>query len=209
MAGSALLERVLSLSNSKYGCYKDGDFPKVFFLNFPFSEMLTPEMDAKKLRNELNGCLNQLRDNGATVLAIACNTLHAFLDGDQKDLVHLPKSLVSVIPKAGKPVVLCTSTSVRFGLHKQYFSCDYPDVETQLVVDDIIDRILMGADRQRILQDLKQVVQYQTQKTIILGCTELSLYTNRLSIRNKIIIDPLDVVANELLKISFSKEKIC
>jgi len=87
LAGAALLDRILYLAGSTYGCYKDGDFPKIFLLSFPFSEMLSPEMDIAQLQKELSSCLSQLRKSGAAVLAIACNTLHAFLD-ENEDLTY-------------------------------------------------------------------------------------------------------------------------
>src|SRR5262245_18866784 len=102
IAGVALLERVLLLSQTKYGCYRDADFPKVFLLSFPFSEMLVEEVNAKQISQELSECLYQLRQNGAAVLAIACNTLHAFLDEseDLNDLVHLPLNVAKEIAPA-------------------------------------------------------------------------------------------------------------
>lgn len=114
-AGSFLLERLLVLSNKKYGCYKDSDYPKIFLISFPFTEMLSPTINAHKLRNELTDCLRQLRNAGASVLAIACNTLHAFLNKEDylDDLVHLPSMLANQIPPCSeKPLVFCTSTSV-------------------------------------------------------------------------------------------------
>ncbi len=49
LAGALLLERILILSGSEYGCYKDADFPEVILLSFPFSEMLTPERDVLQI----------------------------------------------------------------------------------------------------------------------------------------------------------------
>lgn len=205
LAGVSLLERVLSFSGSTYGCCKDAEFPKVVFLNFPFSEMLSPEMDSAQLRKELSECLQNLRKNGAAVLAIACNTLHAFLDEteDLSDLVHLPRVLGTEIPLTTKPLVLCTSTSVRFGLHKQFFPCDYPDSCTQAHIDMIIEEILKGAEQRIIIRKLQQILQAQTASTILLGCTELSLFTKHLLPCNKLIIDPLEIVAKKLLEKSF------
>ena len=80
LAGALLLERILSLSMSLYGCYRDADFPKVVLISFPLSEMLSADVDEAQLRRELKQCLYQLRAQGASVIAIACNTLHAFLD---------------------------------------------------------------------------------------------------------------------------------
>lgn len=208
LAGAFLLERVLSLSIKTYGCYRDSDFPKIFLISFPFSEMLSPIINSAKLRSELSECLNQLRKNGASVLAIACNTLHAFLDekDDLNDLVHLPRILAKEIPLSETPLVLGTSTSAQFGLHKQFFPCAYPDSQTQKQVDSIIDQILQGTDKKIVIERLEKLLQEQAERTVVLGCTELSLFTTDLSILNKSIIDPLEVVANKILEKSFLKK---
>ena len=179
--------------------------PKYFLLSFPFSEMLSLEMDVRQLRKELSECLSQLRKNGAAVLAIACNTLHAFLDEgeDLTDLIHLPQILAMEIPQTEIPLVLCTSTSVQFGLHKQFFPCTYPDSHTQLQIDKIIEQILKGTDQQAIIHELLKILQAHSASTIILGCTELSLFTKHLLLCNRLIIDPLEIVANKILEKSF------
>lgn len=207
LAGAFLLERILSLSGKVYGCYRDADFPQVFLISFPFSEMLCPDMDIAKLRKELSECLRQLRKNGASVLAIACNTLHAFIDekDNLNDLVHLPRTLAEEVSLSDKPLVFCTSTTVQFGLHQQFFSCTYPDTQTQQEVDRIIDQVLRGAEQSVILEKLEKLLQSQTTNTVILGCTELSLFSAHLSVPNKQIIDPLEVMANKILKKSFFK----
>lgn len=209
LAGAFLLERVLSLSNKRYGCYRDSDFPKIFLINFPFSEMLSPTINTTKLRDELSTCLNQLRNNGASVLAIACNTLHAFLDEQDEldDLIHLPRVLAKEIPPLEKPLVFCTSTSTQFGLHKRFFPCTYPGLQTQGQVDEIIDQVLRGTDKRIVQERLEKLLQTQTERTVILGCTELSLFTHSLSLPNKLIIDPLEVVANKILEKSFLNNK--
>lgn len=207
MAGAYLIERIMFLSGSKYGCYKDADFPEVNLLSYPFSEMLTPEMDVKQLRIELRNCLNRLRNNGAAVVAIACNTLHAFLDEDEdlSNLIQLTQVVVPAIPKGAYPLVLCTTTSVQFGLHKRFFPCVYPDKETQLQVDRIIKRILQGEDPQKIAQDLLVILHKQTAEVIVLGCTELSLFNRYLQSSNKIVIDPLEIAVDKILETSFKK----
>lgn len=205
LAGALLLERILILSGSEYGCYKDADFPEVILLSFPFSEMLTPERDVLQLRRELRECLNRLRKNGAAVLAIACNTLHAFLEEneDLSDLIHLPRVVAEEIPASEVPLVLCTSTSVQFGVHKQFFPCVYPDSKTQLQVDGIIDRVLKG--EMQIVDELLTILRAQEARTVVLGCTELSLFTKSLSVSDLIIIDPLEVAAKKVLEKSFLK----
>lgn len=102
-----------------------------------------------------------------------------------------------------KPLVFCTSTSANFGLHKQFFPCLYPNKETQQEVDVIIDQILKGFDKSAILKKLISLIKAQSIKTIILGCTELSLFAANLSVPNKQIIDPLELMANKILQKSF------
>ncbi|OJU81635.1 MAG: hypothetical protein BGO10_08520 [Chlamydia sp. 32-24] len=210
LAGAFLLERILSLSNKVYGCYKDSDFPKIFLISFPFSEMLNSNKNTIKLRNELKTCLNQLRTNGADVLAIACNTLHVYLEeADEIDnLIHIPRLLAKEIPSSETPLVLCTSTSMQFRLHKRFFPCNYPDLSTQGQVDEMIDQILRGTDRAIILEKLQKLIETQKEKTIILGCTELSLFATSLSFPHKLIIDPLEIVAHKLLEKSFFEERV-
>jgi aspartate racemase len=205
MAGLSLLERIFSLSRDTYGCWKDQDFPEVRFLSFPFSEMLSAEMDAAKVQKELSECLNDLRESGSAVLAIACNTLHAFLDDkeNQADLVHFAQALAEEIPPKEKPLVLCTSTSARFGLHRKFFPCCYPDSQTQEQIDALIEEILKGAEETAIAQQLLKILQAQPETTMILGCTELSLLTDQLSSCIKRIIDPLEIVAKKILEKSF------
>lgn len=206
IAGTFLLERIFLLSGKKYGCYRDADFPQAFLLSFPFSEMLRKNRNLTQIREELSACLQQLRRNGASVLAIACNTLHLFLDerDDLGDLVHLPRSLAAKIPETEVPMVFCTSTSAKSGLHRQFFPCVYPEKGTQSDIDELIDLTLKGVDRSVVLNRLAHLIERQMNNTIILGCTELSLYSSQLSQINKLILDPLEVTAHQVLEMSFN-----
>lgn len=198
MAGCALLEKIFRLSIEKYGCFQDADFPKVLLLSFPFSEMLGSEFEEQQVRKELQECLNALRKSGASVLAIACNTLHAFLDEEREDLIHMPKSIAQRL-SGEVPLVLCTSTSRRFGLHKKYFPCVYPEDGVQQQVDGIIEKTLKGFDIAGELADLLK----KERRKCVLGCTELSLYADRFPE----CLDPLKIVAEEILNKSFRRKK--
>lgn len=206
MAGAYLLERVLTLSSKVYGCYRDADFPKIMLINYPFTEMLTETIDVTQIQSELSECLNQLRTNEAAVLAIACNTLHAFLreQDRQSDLIHLPCAIAEEIPKKDKPLVFCTSISAQFALHKKFFACDYPEPKTQAEIDHLIDLVLQRVDMKIVQDKLENLIKTQAAKTIVLGCTELSLFTPYLSVPYKLILDPLEVAANKILEKSFA-----
>lgn len=206
LAGAYLLERLFSLSGAKYGCYRDSDFPKVMLISFPFSEMLSKERDEGLLKKEIGECIKQLRGNGASVLGIACNTLHAFLDpkDNLNDLVHLPLTIAENMPESELPLVLCTTTSVEFGLHRRFFPCRYPDKKVQEEVDGIIDLVLKGEEKGVILEKLTLLIQRERAQIVILGCTELSIFSAHLKLSNQLIIDPLELMVRKILERAFS-----
>jgi len=204
-AGALLFEKVIRQCTVDYGYHRDPDFPKIYLLSFPFAEVLVPPFSIQQVQKQLSEALGNLRSNGAEVISIACNTLHAFLpkDEDLSDLIHLPKVIANAIPKTEIPLVLCTTTSVNFALHKQFFPCVYPSEQIQKEVDKIINRVLKGDPMEETSRDLLKIIQSQKEDTIILGCTELSLLADRLVIQNKKIIDPLTLASEQILKSSF------
>lgn len=206
LAGAILFERVVTLLNKKYGCARDADYPKIFLISYPFSDMLSSDLDAVRIRGELREGLDQLRGSGASVLAIACNTLHAFLTEEDQldDLVHFPREVGAAISSLEIPLVLCTSSSVRFKLHQRFFPCSYPDPSLQEEVDSLIDLILKDGKQALAIKILERVVESQPASTVVLGCTELSIIAPLLSKRGKTIIDPLEIVANKILERSFN-----
>lgn len=168
--------------------------------------MLSSEKDNLCLKKELSGCLNLLRRQGAEVLAIACNTLHNFLDanGNLEDLIGLPSVLETEFCADEIPLVLCTTTSRQYKMHRNFFMCNYPTPAIQVQVDAIIDRILQGSDSLSIVTDLLKVIEGESASTIVLGCTELSLFVKELSGSSKRIVDPLEILARKLLEKSFT-----
>ncbi|MFN4174519.1 MAG: aspartate/glutamate racemase family protein [Parachlamydiaceae bacterium] len=194
-AGLCLLDRLFSIAQSRYGCVNDKDFPLIILYSFPFSDMLSDDRDEKRVSQELLYALNQLDRCGAKFKAIACNTLHGFIPSNE-NIIAMPDVVAGSLQV--NPLVLCTSTSRRKEIHKQAFDCLYPDDKTQNQIDEIIRRILKG---EAPLKELQSVIDEQREEAILLGCTELSLFAKPL--KNKILIDPLELLANKLLEESF------
>lgn len=206
LAGAYLLERIISCANTEYGCSRDADFPEVVSISYPFSDMLSPEIDEVQVKLELSQCLTRLKMNGASVFAIACNTLHAFLEKDIPDgLIQLPDVVAKMIPQGVVPIILCTSTSVRFHLHKRFFNCKYPELEIQLQVDHLIESILCGRDLASVAERLEKILEQVSAHYFILGCTELSLLSPYLNSSDRIFLDPIELIAKQVLEKSFLK----
>lgn len=210
MAGVLLTERVLALASSLYQCQKDRDFPQVTLLSFPFSEMLTDRVQEDVLKKELECALKTLKQTGAEVLAIACNTVHAFLSpAMEASIVHMPLMTKERV-RGRKAMVLCTSTSVRKKVHSACFSCVYPGLDAQREIDFLIDRVLDGESLDLCGRELSRIIKAleQPELPLILGCTELSLIKGKLVTLEREIIDPLEIVAQEVVIQSFNnKEK--
>lgn len=202
LAGARLLDRILRFAQLNYGCCKDADFPKIILISFPFSEMLAEDIDVPKLRSELKNCLNELRGCGAEILAIACNTLHVFLDEEEKDLIRLPDAVAAKL-KEEIPLVLCTSTSARYNLHNRFFPCSYLNASQQLELDSLIGSILQGEET--IVEKLAKIIENQKAESVVLGCTELSLFREQINLPSKTIIDPLEIVAETLVEKAFRR----
>ena len=210
-ASAFLLTKILSICSEKYGCYRDSSFPKIILISIPFTEMLGPQIEAEKIRQELLHGLQELKLLKAEVLTVACNTLHAFLNiSDVQDsFMHMPQILAAKLRDSVSevPLVLCTTTACKFELHRQFFRCNYPALEVQAQVDQLIDDILRGCNEAVVIAKLESLVNSQSSNKIILGCTELSMYAHKLKCPQKTVIDPLDMVANQIVNFSFNNKE--
>lgn len=207
LASVLLQQKLFRLARDDYGSWEDKDFPKLRVLSYPFSDMLRENMEKEKVQNELQDCLDELRSLKSELLAIACNTLHSFLSPTEmksQDLIQMPSLVKLQIKREEKPLILCTSTSRRFEIYSKDFECSYPDFKTQNQIDWIIEEILRGKS---VLKNLKSLIEKQNSSCIILGCTELSLYTDKLNIFGKTIVDPLSLLAKTLIQKSFGDKK--
>lgn len=196
MAGIVLCRQIIRECQTKYRCEKDADFPKLILLSYPFSEMLSNEVNVEQIKNELKACIHNLRKFGADLIGIACITLYAFLDEVGDDLVNLPKVLQAA--KLEDPLVLSTSTTRSFSLFKQF---SYPNERDQKEVDLIIDSIMRGNDMSK---RIVQLIKSQDAKTIVLGCTELSLCKDQLGQMHKTIVDPIELLARKMVERAFA-----
>ncbi|CRX38563.1 aspartate/glutamate racemase family protein [Estrella lausannensis] len=210
MAGVLLTERVLALASSLYQCQRDRDFPQVTLFSFPFSEMLTDTVQEEILKGELTRALDTLKRTGAEVLAIACNTVHAFLSPEMRaSIIHMPLMTRERV-RGRRAMVLSTSTSVKKNVHGACFPSVYPGKEVQREIDLLIDRVLRREDLDLCKRELKRIVEAveRPDLPLVLGCTELSLIKEGLVGFEGEIIDPLEIVAQEVIEKSFNnKEK--
>lgn len=204
MAGALLFEKIMQICQEKYGCCRDADFPYAFLMNYPFEEMLTEGKNERLLEKQLEECFGCFLNNGVSVAAIACNTLHAFLPSIPRHihLIHMIEETAVFIREKGwkRPLILCTSTSAEARLHERFFPCRYPDPSLQAEIDTLIDRILAEECLKKCAGRLNSLC---GDETIVLGCTELSLLNERAKLNFKNLCDPNTLVADQICHLIF------
>jgi aspartate racemase len=165
---------------------REGIFPEICLLNFPFTRGLTSEESANNggfIINQLQYCLDTLKSHRAEIAVIACNTMHAFIeDLDLKgiELISLPKTILSLAERHGKKklLILATQTTQFYGLYEhQAIDMIYPLKEEQKTLDAVIDRILCGevlrSDSELIAALIGCIHKRQHIDGVVLGCSDL------------------------------------
>jgi aspartate racemase len=221
MAGALMFQKIIQICQEKYGCKQDADFPAIMLYSYPFADMLSqPWLNQEVVANQLRECILKLKQNGATVIAIACNTLHTFLDLNEIDslsFVHMIQATGDWIKQkqVKKTFVLCTKTSAEAQLHQRYFNCSYPNELFQLNVDRLIQTIMAGKQSQEDAKTLSQQInQYvaleENSIGLVLGCTEFSTFNDQFALERHglskrfSVFDPNQIVAEKICQIAFN-----
>lgn len=157
----------------------------------------------------------KLERGGADIIAIPCNTAHAYVDRIQR---HLDIPIVNMLtetadhirnlsPPVRKIGILATSGTIKTGLYQRVLQAAgldpiIPDDSNQAKVMEAIygrtgvkSGFMSGACAQQI-GEVIEALKAQSVEAIILGCTELPLIRlpDKLS-RSVLLIDPTEVLA--------------
>lgn len=156
-----------------------------------------------------------LREAGATVLAIPCNTAHAFLPPIASQLgvpvVHMidqvARHIRDMSPHVTTVGLLATTGTLRAKLYQHWLS-EYgitvlvpePEVQSQLVMPAI--RAVKGGDRgaavtSNLARSARHLVEHGAQ-VVVAGCTEIPLGLPAAAAPCR-LIDPATVLARALL----------
>lgn len=154
-----------------------------------------------------------LRDAGCRIVAMPCNTAHAFVDGLEDRVGIVLVNMISetveatcVVRPAPRTIgLLATTGAVKSGLYERKFASRgvrvlHPAPEEQAAVMDVIHCVKAGdasvGQRERIEAIIRSLARRGAQ-TVILGCTELPLLVGeRDDIR---ILDPTRILAEAVV----------
>lgn len=225
IAGSILFNQIIDICQKKYQCHQDADFPLITNLSFPFSDMFTLQSFEQReiIKNELKSCFSMLLNNNCNIIVIACNTLHEFLDHDFLNRNLKGNFFLNMIQETGfllkkqrisNAFVLCSETSADCGLHKKYFSCNYPEKAFQKEIQDLICKILSGnfsyQDSEILSEKLNKKFLNNSEKiALVLGCTEFSVLNHTFPLRQYLseyfsIVDTNQIIAEKICDLVFN-----
>ena len=215
MASVLLYKKLIEKCQQRYGCKDDGDFPKIWIVNYPFSSMLgcsDSRLNQKRITSELQECLDALSALGVDRIGIACNTLHTFLSGCRFipfgliPLSDLVKQQLSRC-RPGKLLVLGTETTVQSGVYEYSKNQTvYPSKADQILVSSVIDRVLAGhlkKDDSKLLENVVTGYIHLQADAVLIGCTEISVLVDAEPFQKwtGLVMDPLELLAEALIKI--------
>jgi aspartate racemase len=190
-AASAEFYRMLvDYAQHTYGADQDTDFPEMYIYSIAlagFDE--TGFTDPERVKAQLVSGIQKLSGLGAGVIAIPCNTVHAFID-DMRNTSAIPIISIiesvadEVIRRGYKTVGLLTSDSARrVELYEKVFvnrgitfiRANDPE---QLVLNNAIHHVMSGAQGEKDVTALKAIdLRFENAgaEAVVLGCTELPL----------------------------------
>lgn len=160
---------------------------------------------------------------GVSVIAIPCNTAHARLEEIQKNvaapiisMVELTISEIKRRNRSGTQSIglLATDGTLKEKLYQKQTAGSninwiLPDIQDQQKLMCVIYAIKAGKGREyfNVLSEVLMGVAISGAQTMLLGCTELSLYKNEAEKLGYTIVDPLRVLAKHIVLLAGNNDR--
>jgi aspartate/glutamate racemase len=213
IGGAGPLASALLYESLVYESYlQKQPIPEIFLLNFPFTRGLTldeGQNNKKLIFEELSYCIEILIQNGVEIGMLACNTMHLFLRTFPPIPIlfqQLPNLVMNEARKRDlrRLLILSTQNTCHFNLyqHEELITV-YPSTQTQVLIGEIIDRILEGKITKEDSNLLGKLIHETSTMTdfdgVVLGCTDLPVLHHHFPIvSDKPILDSIKISAKAL-----------
>ena len=169
----------------------------------------------------LQESVSALESLNVDVLCMPCNSAHIPRILDEitikSPLLHMPKLTIKFAQEYNvrHALLLATSGTVKSRMYQKLaqaegFICHEPDAITQKLVTGIIAAIKVGnlVKASRLTAMVRCRIAHEGFDAIILGCTELTLVADSLSVDGTEIINTLDVLASAVVEYTKQLEEI-
>lgn len=204
LATSTLYQRIIS--KTKVSC--DQEHIEMVVLN----KCSIPDRTKALLDNgenpipKINEGINELISLGCRYFIIPCNTAHCFKKSFNNldkitfiDMISETQKLLKGLEK--KILVLCTDGTKKLDIYGNGLNVFYPESYFQAIIMNIITKTKAGEDAYFLL---KKVILDFNNSPLLLACTELSIYYERLKkdsdLSNVVIYDALEILAQRAIE---------
>lgn len=195
-----IYEKIIELSQSKYGAKNNDDYPDLIIESLPIPDFISDKNNIEIAKRMLIESVENLTKAGATRLCLGSNTVHVLLEELKNhsniefiSMIELVakkcvKSRFSKVGLFGTPVLL-QSGLYQKELKKNNIELILPNEKEVEISDSVIRDVLAGekiSKKQEYINALNRVFRSGAQ-TIILGCTELPLTINYEALGDRVI----------------------
>lgn len=187
LAGLDVLAKVFKIAAQVYGAVEDSEYPDLVLLNHGIEGVDNTGALNNAFEKEIVGMVQKLEAQGATIIGIACNTAHTYLQKiktkPQTVFVNLIDVVAGAAAQSQQQYLLLTSrTSKQQKLYRSYLdkhqvSYKETSAEQQELLDEAIGLIMAHKldEAGELLDKALQVGRDDTFSGVIAGCTELPI----------------------------------
>lgn len=204
MASAFLYNTMIEICQKQYGSKDYNEFPEIILESYPFTRG-----DREKIKHDISLCFTKLKNAGADLFSIACNSFHGFLP-DVSSIAFVNLILESLQEASrlniSKALILAAEPTITMKLYEQTgLQCIYPKDQKQ--VQNMIREVAGGKVANHQALKLGEIIQSNRSEIdgVILACTELPLIHRKFPLSKETdlpIIDTVEVLAKRLLSLS-------
>jgi aspartate racemase len=213
LAGSDVLAKVLKIAAREYGAVEDHEYPDLLLINHGIPGVDNTAALNDTFENEIVQMVKQLEVQGATVIGMACNTAHIYLDkiktSSQTVLINLIDDVAREVAKSSHHYLLLTSNASKQQklyhsyLEKRNVSFEETTVKQQKLLDEAIGMVM--AHRLETAAEQVQQVLIEAKNAgfdaVLAGCTELPIAISHSHNNHELkVVDSNEVLAMNLVK---------
>lgn len=188
-ASCELYRLIIEGSRTRYGALHNDEYPEIVIDSVPVPDGFSHPESMETVATMLEDRVKRMTTYGATMIAIACNTVCVYKNRLQSntpiEVISTVDEVVKEVAKLHKRVVLLSSsTSLKLHLYQDALDRSgveyvHPDDKEYGAIDAIISGVLKGEEYSILCSKLAKIADRLTKdnktEAVLLGCTEMPL----------------------------------
>lgn len=216
LAGADILSKIFKNAALTYGAKDDSDYPDLLLINHGIKGVDNTGALSNHFEQELVAMVRDLEVQGATIIGIACNTAHVYVDKFKLKPTTKFVNLIDIVTTAAQqqnanPLLLTSAAAKGQRLYQKSLDRHHvPYVETataqQQLVDQAIEYVMHYKLNEAGLIFDQLVGTMNATTNVIAGCTELPIAIAHSKAKIN-VIDSNNELAKALLRVYYNTLK--